>query len=313
MRTPTASDAEVEADDLPNELERLGIETLGRLAGLDRDAVADRFGRLGLRARALARGEDEPLRPRRVREALAVELELPDAASGPQLERALELLVSRLLAHSERRGRAVRSLCLSARLAGGGGWRRELALRRASSSRERLVELLLPQLALLPGPAAVLRLQARALGSAAGEQLSLSSPERGPAPADLGGGAPGASGRRQRGGAARARGGPGVAGAGAAGGAHALPRGARPDRAVMMRPEQAQPAPAGAGQRRSPTAAPLAVGRLRVDSVREEWLVEDGWWTRAPLRRRYFELVLEDGSDAVVFCDPDGRWFRQRD
>jgi hypothetical protein len=48
--------------------------------------------------------------------------------------------------------------------------------------------------------------------------------------------------------------------------------------------------------------------------VREEWLVEDGWWTRRPLRRRYFELVLEDGSDVVVFREPDsGRWYRQRD
>jgi hypothetical protein len=59
---------------------------------------------------------------------------------------------------------------------------------------------------------------------------------------------------------------------------------------------------------------PIAVGRLAVASIREEWLVEDGWWTRRPLRRRYFELVLEDGSDVVVFRDPDsGRWFRQRD
>jgi protein ImuB len=173
----SARDAGADADDLPNELERLGIETLGRLAGLDRGAVADRFGRLGLRARALARGEDEPLRPRRPREALAVKLELPDAASGPQLERALELLVERLLAHPERRGRAVRSLCLSARLAAGGGWRRELTLRRAGANRARLVDALTPQLALLPGPAAVLRLQATALGAAGGEQLSLASPE----------------------------------------------------------------------------------------------------------------------------------------
>jgi hypothetical protein len=59
---------------------------------------------------------------------------------------------------------------------------------------------------------------------------------------------------------------------------------------------------------------PRAVGRLEVASVREEWLVEDGWWTRRPLRRRYFELVLQDGSDVVVFSEPDsGRWFRQRD
>jgi hypothetical protein len=55
------------------------------------------------------------------------------------------------------------------------------------------------------------------------------------------------------------------------------------------------------------------VGRLAVESVREEWVVEDGWWTQRPLRRRYFELVLEDGSDVVVFREPEGRWFRQRD
>ena len=166
-----------EADDLPNELERLGISTLGRLAGLPRDAVADRFGRPGLRARRLARGEDEPLRPRSVREAIAVELELPEAVSGQQLERALELLISRLLAHGGRRGRTLRALRLSARLAAGGGWRRQVALRRASADRSRLTDALLPHLSLLPSPAVTLRLEALALGSETGEQLSLSSPE----------------------------------------------------------------------------------------------------------------------------------------
>jgi len=167
-----------EADDLPNELERLGISTLGRLAGLPRDAVADRFGRLGLRALRLARGEDEPLRPRPVREAIAVELELPEAVSGQQLERGLELLISRLLAHGERRGRTLRVLRLSARLAAGGGWRHEVALRRASADRARLGDALLPHLALLPSPAATLRLEAVALGPETGEQLTLSSPEQ---------------------------------------------------------------------------------------------------------------------------------------
>jgi protein ImuB len=167
-----------EADDLPNELERLGISTLGRLAGLPRDAVADRFGRLGLRALRLARGEDEPLRPRPVREAIAVELELPEAVSGQQLERALELLISRLLAHGARRGRTLRTLRLSAQLAAGGGWRRQVALRRASADRSRLADALLPHLTLLPAPAATLRLEAMALGPETGEQLTLSSPEQ---------------------------------------------------------------------------------------------------------------------------------------
>jgi hypothetical protein len=59
---------------------------------------------------------------------------------------------------------------------------------------------------------------------------------------------------------------------------------------------------------------PEAVGRTDVETVREEWLVEDRWWTGRPLRRRYLELVTSDGADRVVFCDLEsGRWFAQRD
>ena len=60
--------------------------------------------------------------------------------------------------------------------------------------------------------------------------------------------------------------------------------------------------------------APVAVGGVAVDAIREEWLVEDRWWTPRPLERRYFELVLADGSDVVVYREPaeSGRWFRQR-
>ena len=58
---------------------------------------------------------------------------------------------------------------------------------------------------------------------------------------------------------------------------------------------------------------PASVGALAVDSVREEWVVEDRWWTGRPLRRRYFELVLVDGRNVVVFRDlVSGGWFLQR-
>jgi len=51
-----------------------------------------------------------------------------------------------------------------------------------------------------------------------------------------------------------------------------------------------------------------------VEAVREDWVVEDRWWTRRPLRRRYFELVLAAGRNAVVFHDlVRGSWFVQRD
>ena len=53
---------------------------------------------------------------------------------------------------------------------------------------------------------------------------------------------------------------------------------------------------------------------MAVDAVREEWLVEDRWWTPEPLRRRYFELVLADGRNVVVFREQGeaGDWFLQR-
>ncbi len=59
---------------------------------------------------------------------------------------------------------------------------------------------------------------------------------------------------------------------------------------------------------------PVAVAGVGVEAIREDWLVEDRWWTPAPLSRRYFELVLADGRNLVVFREPatEGRWFEQR-
>ena len=58
---------------------------------------------------------------------------------------------------------------------------------------------------------------------------------------------------------------------------------------------------------------PRQVAGHRVDAVRESWLVEDRWWTEAALRRRYWEIVTDDGRDLVVFRDLEaGGWYRQR-
>jgi len=58
---------------------------------------------------------------------------------------------------------------------------------------------------------------------------------------------------------------------------------------------------------------PAAVGGAAVEAVREDWVVEDCWWTGRPVRRRYFELVLADGRNVVVFRDlAGGRWLMQR-
>jgi hypothetical protein len=58
---------------------------------------------------------------------------------------------------------------------------------------------------------------------------------------------------------------------------------------------------------------PIAVEGIAVEMVRERWWVEDRWWTPKPLQRHYYELVLVDGRDVVVFRSAlGGRWYRQR-
>jgi hypothetical protein len=72
-------------------------------------------------------------------------------------------------------------------------------------------------------------------------------------------------------------------------------------------------APQRVAVRTDPRGAPLQVDGVPVDGVREEWLVEDRWWTSKPLRRHYFELALGDGRALTVFRTPRGqRWYRQR-
>ena len=59
--------------------------------------------------------------------------------------------------------------------------------------------------------------------------------------------------------------------------------------------------------------APREVAAAPVEAVREEWLVEDRWWTPKPLRRHYFELALGDGRALTVFRTARAqRWYRQR-
>jgi protein ImuB len=143
---------------LPVELERLGILTLGALAELPRGAMADRFGQLGLLAHDLASGRDTPLRPRRPGEVLEEVLELEESSSGAQLERALALLVDRLLARRERDGRTLRAVVLGATLVEGGTWRERVVFREPLADAARMRLALGQRLGLLPAPAESLRL-----------------------------------------------------------------------------------------------------------------------------------------------------------
>jgi protein ImuB len=161
------------AAELVGALERLGIGTLGELRRLTPDQVADRFGPLGLRALRIARGEEEPLRPRVPHEDLVCEIELPEGVAGSQLDRALHLLIDRLLAAPGRKGRTLLGVRLGARLCGGGSWSVDQGLGRPTAAASSLRRLLVPRLEALPGPAEALRLRALGFGPPAADQLVM--------------------------------------------------------------------------------------------------------------------------------------------
>ena len=160
--------------ELPEALERLGVATLGELAVLPPATLADRFGRAGLLAHELACGGDGALRPRPASEMVRETLELPEAGSGIQLERGLGLLIDRVLARRERRGRTLRAVVLSAALVEQGGtWREQVVFREALADPVRMRLALAPRLLLIPAPAEKLRLAVERFGPPASDQRAL--------------------------------------------------------------------------------------------------------------------------------------------
>jgi protein ImuB len=157
------------------ELEELGVKKLGQLAGLPGAAVAERLGPDGRRAWSLARGgKSGRVRGRKAAAELEEALEFPEAVGNElTLRRSLGVLLDRVLARPERGGRTVRKVSLSARLVGGGSWRRVVTLRDATAERDRLRLALTPKLAELPAPVMKLKLELVSLAESTGNQLEL--------------------------------------------------------------------------------------------------------------------------------------------
>jgi protein ImuB len=167
------------------ELEGLGVRRLGELAQLPGGAVAERLGQEGSRAWGLARGGGRRRVHGRVPAAeLAESLSFPEAVANElTLRRAFGALLERLLARPERGGRPLRKAAVSARLVGGGSWRRTVTLRDSTADEARLRAALGPKLVEIPAPVVELRLEAVELAEHVGNQLALVEP----AGAELGG------------------------------------------------------------------------------------------------------------------------------
>jgi protein ImuB len=157
------------------ELSELGVKRLGELARLPGAAVADRIGAEGAEAWRLARGEDDGrVEPRRSPAEISETLEFPEpVANEHTLARAVSALIDHLLACEERGGKAPRRLAMSARLVGGGSWRRTSTLREPTAEPDRLRLALTPKLAELTAPVLTLTLELSELTESVGTQAEL--------------------------------------------------------------------------------------------------------------------------------------------
>jgi protein ImuB len=104
---------------------------------------------------------------------MAEEIELPEGTAGDRLERALELLIDRLLASPGRKERTLLALRLGALRGDGGIWSVEQALGRPTADPRALRAVLVPRLEELPAPAISLSLYAIGFGPRAAHQLQL--------------------------------------------------------------------------------------------------------------------------------------------
>lgn len=62
--------------------------------------------------------------------------------------------------------------------------------------------------------------------------------------------------------------------------------------------------------------APIAVWLwqrwIQIDSVDDQWHLEDEWWRKRPINRTYFSFLLENETRVTVYHDHiNGQWYRQ--
>ena len=225
------------------------------------------------------------------------ELEFPEAVGNElTLRRAFGVLLDKVLDRTEREARFVRKAALSARLVGGGSWRRTVTMRDPTAERDRLRQALGPKLAELPAPVVSLRIE---LVELTDSRASSSSSSR----------RPGRSCRRGSRGLRQVRAAPArVGGIG------------RRGCSVVADPEaRGRCMPYGTTVQSRARRSSSRPAKARGSSTGRGWHSSgrSGGSSTAggpgARQRRYFEIVLESGQNVVVFRDEErGGWFSQR-
>ncbi|MYB21408.1 MAG: hypothetical protein F4066_06465 [Chloroflexi bacterium] len=304
--------------ELVDDLHRLGLHTMGEVAGQEMHALLDRFGHEGRRAWELCRGIDaRPLRPRVAEESITETVTLPAASASLELLRvAVDTLLTRVFAQPRMQGRYAGSATLVCKLEDApteaSTWMKEFHFKSRVGSWQRAAEIVKARLEIEhpQAPVEAMTVTLANLSGASGVQLSLFPDLRADRERRL------LETERQL--QARLK------------GRHALHRMVEvapwhpapemrtvqvsidPAASADMRPVSA---PSVVEVREGPAQEPRAV-RIgaewqEVSSIEDRWSF-DLWWRPTPMHRSYYRISQADGQQVTIFRDQrEARWYQQ--
>ena len=296
------------------EMRRLGLRTLGQVAAMSRETLADRFGPTGGRAWELSMGiDDTPLVPLKQEECVVEHAELPfSSASLELLLTTVDSLLRRAYARPRMRGRYPGKAVLECFLAGATPWGKTFNFKQAPGDWRRASRIIRDQLESdhPRAPVEEVDLALSRLSGESGVQLGLLADIRHDREGRL------AEAERQL----QAR----------TGGRPALHRVVRvapwhpaPEMRAMRIPiglggtasmapiSVPSPVTVREGPDRQPEEVHLGQRWQRVARIEDLWCF-DLWWMPQPMTRTYYRVEREDGGEATLFLDHrSSRWFRQ--
>ena len=296
------------------EMHRFGLHTLGDVAAMKREALAERFGHAGNRAWELSMGRDDsPLIPLKHEESVIEHAALPFISASLELLLAgVDTLLKRAYARPRMRGRYAGGTYVECVLHQAHPWEKQVNFKQPVGDWQRASRIIRGQMeADHPrGPVEEATLALSNITGESGVQLGLLADAKHDREGRL------ADAERQL--QARMGGRPALYRV-----VEVAPWHPAPEMRAMRVPidDSGQggmkplslPAPVTVreGPDRQPAEVRLGERWHRVARIEDLWCF-DLWWMPRPMTRTYYRVGREDGGEVTLFLDQrEDRWFRQ--
>ena len=302
------------SDDLKRSLHGFGVHTMGQLASLSRDMLADRFGREGILAWDFCKGIDArtvvPVKPAT---SITEHASLPFASTSIGLLLATtDILLQRAYFRPQLRRRLAGSITLSATVMGGNPWTQEIRFKEPVGDWQSASRLVRDRIEAHPpdAPLEDLTLTVEDIRAESGRQLGLLEEARDRRLSRIA-----EVDRKLR---TLMNGTPALHHVVEISPWHPMPE----MRALKVPIDSASsdtltplhsplPVPVRESEAQRPLAVRLKKGWQDICAIDDTWEF-DLWWLPKPIKRSYFCVVDDAGQHMVLFRDErEGCWYRQ--